>query len=77
MIPTGPVYVLDSQDSYSCSMTTAFHEERIKQGNATVRVYVKEVNSTASFRFVTEHRTNWVRDSVRFQLITVYIFVKF
>jgi hypothetical protein len=61
LIPSGPVYALDTDESYKTQLTTAFHAERVAKGNATVSVYVKAVNSSEAFRFVRNDYYSWVR----------------
>ena len=60
MIPSGPVYALDTDESYKTQLTTAFHAERVAKGNATVSVYVKAVNSSDAFKFVRNDYYSWV-----------------
>ena len=60
LLPSGPVYALDTDDAYECTLSTAFHQEKIAKGNATIRVLVKPFNSSDPFRFVKEEYFPWV-----------------
>ena len=65
LLPDAPVYVLDSDETYTAAMGTAFHQERVAIGNCTVRVYIKTSNGTDPFRVITEDYYPWVNRSRR------------
>lgn len=61
MIPSAPVYVLESEESYSVGVTTSFHAGRVYKGNITIQIYARPINSTpADFRFIKEEVPPWV-----------------
>lgn len=60
MIPSGPVYVLDSEETYQMAVTTSFHPGRVAKGNITMRVLAKPVNSTNEhYRLAMEEHFLW------------------
>lgn len=60
VLPYGPAYVLDSQETYSASFTTAFHSHRVSHGNATTRVYAKRVDKPLDkFTLVHQETVPW------------------
>lgn len=61
VIPSAPAYVLDSDESYTASVTTSTHRARVANGNTTVQVHARLVNSTVrDYRLVTEEHPPWV-----------------
>ena len=60
ILPHGPVYVLDSEEKYTTSFTTAFHSQRVSHGNATTKIYAKPINSTANMILVNQETVPWV-----------------
>jgi hypothetical protein len=61
VIPSAPAYVLDSEESYTASVTTSFHPGRVASGNLTLEIYARPVNSSlADFRFIKQEFPPWV-----------------
>ena len=69
MLPSAPVYVLDSADSYKSSVTTNNHRQKVRLGNVTVGVYVNPRNASsparslsnfAHFKLVKKETFKWV-----------------
>ena len=63
VIPSAPAYVLDTDESYEAAVTTSFHAGRVKQGNITIRLFAKPVNSSSGdYRFISEEVPEWTHD---------------
>lgn len=61
VVPSAPAYVLDSDDTYTASVTTSFHRARVANGNTTVQVHARPVNSSIrDYRLVSEEHPPWV-----------------
>ena len=60
LLPYGPAYVLDSEETYTASFTTAFHSHRVSHGNATTRVYAKRVDKPLDkLTLITDETLPW------------------
>nr|CAH0103527.1 unnamed protein product [Daphnia galeata] len=60
VIPSAPAYVLDSDVKYTSGVTTSFHRSRVLNGNTTVQVHARPVNtSIRSYRLVSEEHPPW------------------
>jgi uncharacterized protein YfaS (alpha-2-macroglobulin family) len=67
VMPSAPAYVLDSDETYTVEVTTSVHTQFVANGNLTVHVYARPVNSTADdYQLVVEELFPWVHK------ITVY-----
>uniref|UniRef100_A0A0P5QY90 Macroglobulin complement-related protein n=1 Tax=Daphnia magna TaxID=35525 RepID=A0A0P5QY90_9CRUS len=63
VIPFAPAYVLDSDDTYTAGVTTSFHRARVANGNTTVQVHARPVNSSIrDYRLVSEEHPPWSHD---------------
>ena len=61
VLPSAPAYVLDSDVKYTSGVTTSFHRSRVLNGNTTVQVHARPVNtSIRSYRLVSEEHPPWV-----------------
>lgn len=62
VIPIGPAFVSQSDETYSVEMTTAFHQSFVLSGNLTVEVYARPANASAiDLQFVTREHFPWVK----------------
>ena len=65
VIPSAPVYVLDTDESYDAAVTTSFHAGRVAKGNITIRIFAKPINSSDDrFIFISEDTPPWAHDFV-------------
>jgi CD109 antigen len=61
VIPSAPAYVLDSDEKYTAGVTTPFHRARVANGNTTVQVHARPVNTSIwAYRLVSEEHPPWV-----------------
>jgi hypothetical protein len=61
VIPFAPAYVLESDEKYTSSVTISFHRARVLNGNTTVQVHARPVNtSIRAYRLVSEEHPPWV-----------------
>ncbi|XP_046648840.1 CD109 antigen-like [Daphnia pulicaria] len=60
VMPSAPAYVLDSDETYTVEVTTSVHTQFVANGNLTVHVYARPVNSTADdYQLVVEELFPW------------------
>lgn len=71
VLPSAPVYVLDSAESYKSSVTVNNHRQKLRLGNVTVGVYVNPRNASsparslsnfAHFKFVKKETIQYPTD---------------
>ena len=62
VMPSTPAYVLDSNETwYTVEVTTSVHSGFVANGNVTVHVYARPVNTTVNdYRLVKEEYFPWV-----------------
>ena len=61
VMPSAPAYVLDSDETYTVEVTTSVHSGFVANGNVTVHVYARPVNTTVNdYRLVKEEYFPWV-----------------
>ena len=65
VMPTAPVYVLDTDESYEAAVTTSFHAGRVAKGNITITISTKPINSTDDrFIFISQDTPEWVKSII-------------
>jgi hypothetical protein len=61
VMPSAPAYVLDSDETYTVEVSTSVHSQFVANGNVTVHVYARPVNTTVNdYRLVKEELFPWV-----------------
>ncbi|XP_059351436.1 CD109 antigen-like [Daphnia carinata] len=63
VIPIGPAFVPESDETYGVAMTTSFHQSFVLSGNLTIEVYARPANASAAhFQFITSEHFPWNHD---------------
>lgn len=61
VIPIGPAFVPETDETYNVQVTTAFHKTFVLSGNLTVEVYARPANaSSINLQLVMQEYFPWV-----------------